>query len=129
MHSNCNRFFTLISNVIFIYFNTFIYLLMFGCAGSSLMQGTSLIVVRGATVHCSAQPSHCSGFSCCRAQALGVQALEAAACGLWRVGSVVEAHRLNCSLVRGIFPDKELNPCPLHWQVDSYPLYHQGSPQ
>ena len=21
-----------------------------------------------------------------------------------------------------------LNPCPLHWQADSYPLHHQGSP-
>ena len=27
----------------------------------------------------------------------------------------------------GIFPDQGLNPCPLYWQVDSYPLYHQGS--
>ena len=28
----------------------------------------------------------------------------------------------------GISPDQGLNPCPLHWQVDSYPLCHQGSP-
>ena len=27
-----------------------------------------------------------------------------------------------------IFPDLGWNPCPLHWQGDSYPLYHQGSP-
>ena len=26
------------------------------------------------------------------------------------------------------FPRQGLNPCPLHWQVDSYPLGHQGSP-
>ena len=25
-------------------------------------------------------------------------------------------------------PEPGLNPCPLHWQVDSYPLSHQGSP-
>ena len=29
----------------------------------------------------------------------------------------------------GIFPDQGSNPCPLHWQVDSQPLHHQGSPQ
>ena len=28
----------------------------------------------------------------------------------------------------GIFRDQGLNLCPLHWQVDSYPLHHQGSP-
>ena len=28
----------------------------------------------------------------------------------------------------GIFPDQGLNRCPLPWQADSYPLYHQGSP-
>ena len=27
-----------------------------------------------------------------------------------------------------IFPDQGSNPCPLHWQVDSLPLDHQGSP-
>ena len=27
----------------------------------------------------------------------------------------------------GIFPDKGLNPCPLYWQADSYPLHHQES--
>ena len=28
----------------------------------------------------------------------------------------------------GIFPDQRSNLCPLHWLADSYPLYHQGSP-
>ena len=42
--------------------------------------------------------------------------------------SEVVAHRLSCSKSCGIFPDKGSNPCPLHWQADSYPLYHQGSP-
>ena len=28
----------------------------------------------------------------------------------------------------GISLDQESNPCPLHWQADSYPLDHQGSP-
>ena len=26
------------------------------------------------------------------------------------------------------FPRPGLNPCLLHWQADSYPLHHQGSP-
>ena len=43
-------------------------------------------------------------------------------------GSVVVAHRLSCSMACGIFPDQGSNPCPLHWQADSQPLRHQGSP-
>ena len=30
-------------------------------------------------------------------------------------------------LFQGIFPSQGLNPCLLHWQVDSLPLNHQGS--
>ena len=37
-------------------------------------------------------------------------------------------HRPSCSEVSGIFPDQQLNLCLLHWQVDSNPLDHQGSP-
>ena len=32
------------------------------------------------------------------------------------------------SYSRGIFPTQGSNPCLLHWQVDSLPLSHQGSP-
>ena len=35
---------------------------------------------------------------------------------------------LNCSMVCGIFLDQGSNLCPLHWQADSQPLNHQGSP-
>ena len=45
-----------------------------------------------------------------------------------RAGSVVVAHRPSCSTACGIFPDQGSNPCPLHWQADSQPLRHQGSP-
>ena len=38
------------------------------------------------------------------------------------------AHRLSCSAACGIFPDQGSNLCPLHWQADSLPLHHQGSP-
>ena len=33
--------------------------------------GLSLVVAAGATLHSSARASHCSGFSCCGAWALG----------------------------------------------------------
>ena len=39
------------------------------------------------------------------------------------------AHGPSCSAACGIFPDQGLNPCPLHWQADSQPLRHQGSPR
>ena len=48
---------------------------------------------------------------------------------LWSMGSVVVAHGFRGSLACGIFPGQGSNPCPIHWQVDSYPLYHQGSPR
>ena len=43
-------------------------------------------------------------------------------------GSVVVAHGPSRSAACGILPDQGSNPCPLHWQADSQPLRHQGSP-
>ena len=48
--------------------------------------------------------------------------------GSRHAGSVVVAHGSSCSAACGIFPDQGSNPCPLHWQADSQPLRHQGSP-
>ena len=48
--------------------------------------------------------------------------------GSRRAGSVIMAHGLSCSVACGILPDQGSNPCPLHWQADSQPLRHQGSP-
>ena len=48
--------------------------------------------------------------------------------GSRRAGSAVVAHGPSCSTACGIFPDQGSNPCPLHWQADSQPLCHQGSP-
>ena len=48
--------------------------------------------------------------------------------GSRRAGSVVVAHGPSCSVACGIFPDQGSNPCLLHWQADSQPLRHQGSP-
>ena len=46
-----------------------------------------------------------------------------------RAGSVAVAHGPSCSAACGIFPDQGSNPRPLHWQADSQPLRHQGSPE
>ena len=40
---------------------------------------------------------------------------------------VVVAHGLGCSVACEIFQDQRSNLYPLHWQVDSQPLDHQGS--
>ena len=40
---------------------------------------------------------------------------------LWHTGLVASQHV-------GVFPDQGSNPCLLHWQADSLPLSHQGSP-
>ena len=69
----------------------------------------------GATRHHSAWASHYRGLSL---QSTGSR----------RAGSVVVAHGPSCSAACGILPDQGLNPCPLHWQADSQPLHHQGSP-
>ena len=47
----------------------------------------------GATLRCGAWASHCGGFSCCGAWALGAQASVVEACGLsscgvWALGRV-----------------------------------------
>ena len=39
------------------------------------------------------------------------------------------AHELSLPTARRIFLDQGWNPRPLHWEADSYPLYHQGSPR
>ena len=52
-----------------------------------------------------------------------------AAPGLYSIGSIVVAYGLSCFLACRIFPDQGLNPCLLHWQVDSLPLSHEGSPR
>ena len=96
----------------------FINLFIYGCVGSSfLCEGFLQLRRAGATLHRGARASHCRGLSRCGAQAPDAQAPDA------------QAHRLSCSAACGIFPDQGSNPCPLHWQADSQPLCHQGSPR
>ena len=80
------------------------------------MQGLSLVVASGG--HSS---SRCAGLSLSRP-------LPLRSTGSRRAGSVVVVHGLSCSAACGIFPVQGSNPCPLHWQADSQPLRHQGSP-
>ena len=63
---------------------------------------------------CSPWASYCSGFFYCRAWSLGCMGFS--------------SNRLNCSMACEIFLDQGLGSCPLHWQADSQPLDHQGSP-
>ena len=50
----------------------FIYLFTFGCVGPSLLLAGFLWLRRaGATLHCGAQASHCGGYTCRGAWALG----------------------------------------------------------
>ena len=80
------------------------------------MQGLSLVVASGG--HSS---SWCAGLSLSRPLLLW-------STGSRRAGSVVVAHGPSCSAACGILPDQGSNLCPLHWQADSQPLRHQGSP-
>ena len=55
-------------------------------------------------------------------------------CGTWAQqlqlpGSIVVEYGFSCSMACGIFPDHGSNFCLLHWQSDSLPLNHQGSPR
>ena len=50
-----------------------------------------------------AQASHCGGFSCCRAWALGHAGFSSCGSWLWSTGSTVVAQRLSCSSACAIF--------------------------
>ena len=103
-------------NTFFIYL--FIYLFIYGCFGSSfLCEGFSLVAAGGG--HSS---SRCAGLSLSWPLLLW-------STGSRPAGSVIVAHGPSCSAACGIFPDQGSNPCPLHWQADSQPLRHQGSPK
>ena len=95
---------------LFIYFNFWL------CWVFVSVRGLSLAVASGG--HSS---SRCAGLSLSRPLLLR-------STGSRRTGSVVVAHGPSCSTACGIFPDQGSNPYPLHWQADSQPLRHQGSP-
>ena len=95
----------------------FFFLIYFWlCCVFVSVRGLSLVAASGG--HSS---SRCMGLSLSRPLLLRNT-------GSKRAGSVLVAHGPSCSAACGIFPDQGSNPCPLHWQADSQPLRHQGSP-
>ena len=97
-----------------VFFNLFIYLWL--CWVLVSVRGLSLVGASGG--HSSLR---CAGLSLSRPLLLR-------STGSRRAGSVIVAHGPSRSEACGIFPDQGSNPCPLHWQADSQPLRHQGSP-
>ena len=98
----------------FFFFFNFIYLWL--CWVFVSVRGLSLVAASGG--HSS---SLCAGLSLSRPLLLQSTVSR-------RAGSVIVAHGPSCSAACGTFPDQGSNPCPLHWQADSQPLRHQGSP-
>ena len=56
--------------------------------------------------------------ACVRGPLIAVTSLILAG-GLWSAASAEVALGLSSSELRGVFPDQELNPLPLHWQADA----------
>ena len=107
------------SGFFFFFFNTFIYLFIY-----------LFLAVLG-LCFCARAFSSCGkwGHSSLRCVGLSLsRPLLLRSTGSRRAGSVVVARGPSCSAACGIFLDQGSNPCPLHWQADSQPLRHQGSP-
>ena len=100
----------------FFFFLKYLFIYLWLCWVFVSARGLSVVVASGG--HSS---SRCAGLSPSRPLLLWSTDSR-------RTGSVVVAHGSSCSAVCGIFPDQGSNPCPLHWQADSQPLRHQGSP-
>ena len=101
---------------LFIYLFIYLFVYLWLCWVFVSVRGLSLIASSGG--HSS---SWCAGLSLSRPLLLRSK-------GSRRASSVIVAHGPSCSAACGIFPDQGSNPCPLHWQADSQPLRHQGSP-
>ena len=111
------------------------FIFIFDSAGSSLLhgifsscreQGLLQMVHRVLTAGSSPVVEH--GLQNMWAAVVVVPVLSS--CSSWalqhRLSSVV--HGLCCSAARGIFLDQGSNPYLPHWQANSLPLSHQGSP-
>ena len=104
---------------LFFFFNKviqFLFIYLWLCWVFVSVRGLSVAAASGG--HSS---SRCVGLSLSRPLLLR-------STGSRRTGSAVVAHGPSRSVACGIFPDQGLNPRPLHWQADSQPLRHRGSP-
>ena len=102
----------------FFFFNKFIILFIYFWLCWVFVAACRLSLVAASGRYSS---SRCAGLSLLRPLLLR-------STGSRRAGAVVVVHRSSCSAACGVFPDQGSNPCPLHWQADSQPLRHQGSP-
>ena len=92
-------------------FLNFIYLHLFlAVLGLHCYAGFSLVTAKVGSVQAS---------QCCGEQALGHVDFSGCGSRLWSMGSVVVEHGLSCPMASGVFMEQGLNPCLLHWQVDS----------
>ena len=107
-----------VMKIFFFFFKkfTFLFIYFWLCWVFVSVRGLSLVAASGD--HSSSQ---CAGLSLSRPLLLR-------STGSRRAGSAIVAHGPSRSAACGIFPDQGSNPCPLHWQADSQPLRHQGSP-
>ena len=95
-----------------------IYLFIYGCIGSSLLHaGFSLVAASGSFSSFQCEASHCGGFSCCGAQALGawasaVVACRLSSCGSWALGRRLSRCGTRAQLLRGMWdlPGPGLEP-------------------
>ena len=102
--------------MLFFFFNIYLFIYFWLCWVFVSVRGLSLVAASGG--HSS---SRCVGLSLSRPLLLQSTGSRCA-------GSAIVAHGPSCSAACGIFPDQGSNACPLHWQADSQPLRHQGSP-
>ena len=99
-----------------VFFFKYLFIYLWLCWVFVSVRGLSLVVASG-------------GHSSSRREGLSLSwPLLLRSTGSRHTGSVIVAHGPSCSAARGILPDQGSNPCPLHWQADSQPLCHQGSP-
>ena len=105
----------LLGHIVIIFLRKNYFFICLVCAGSLLLHGFSVVVVLG-------------GYSLLWYTGFSLRWLLLWSTGSRHRGSVVAAHRLLLPTACGIFSDQGQNPCPLHWQADSYPPYCQGSP-
>ena len=137
VYSNVNQLYIYIYPLFYLFFiNLFIYLFLAALglcccctrAFSSCSEQGLLFVAVHRLLIAVASPVAEHGLQVRGLQQLWQTGSVVVAHGLQSPGSVVVAHGLSCSAACGIFPDQGSIPCPLHWQADSQPVCHQGSP-
>ena len=112
----CHIFFFFFNRFFLKYLFIYLFIYLWLCWVFVSVRGLSLVVASGGH-----SASRCAGLSLSWPLLLRSTGSRCA-------GSVIVAHRPSCSVACGILPDQGSNPCPLHWQADSQPLRHQGSP-